>query len=114
MIWASHRDAVEQTRSGCRRKWNLRGKAVRISLAKAGDERFTFTAFPSAQWKALRTANALAPINQEFRRRTKTQASRPSEAAERFSLFGLLRCGQVKLRGLAGWQELTSLQGAPA
>jgi len=34
----------------------------------------------------------------------KPQASRPSEEAVRFPLFGLLRGGQVKLRGLAGWQ----------
>ena len=75
---------------------------------------FTFTVFPSSQWKALRTTNALERINQEFRRWTKTQASLPSEEAVLFLLFGLLRSGQVKLRRLVGWQELTSLQGVAA
>src|SRR5690606_2481667 len=47
----------------------------------AGDELFTFLRFPSSQWKALRTTNALERINEEFRRRTKTQASLPGQDA---------------------------------
>ena len=65
-------------------------------------------AFPVAQWKALRTTNALERINEEFRRRTKTQASLPNEEAVLLLLFGLLRSGQIKLRRLVGWQELES------
>jgi len=52
----------------------------------------------------LRTTNALERINEEFRRRTKTQASLPSEEAVLFLLFGLLRSGQVTLRRLVGWR----------
>ena len=70
------------------------------SLAEAGDELFTFLRFPSSQWKALRTTNALERINEEFRRRTKTQASLPGQDAVLLLLFGLLRSGQVKLRAL--------------
>lgn len=44
----------------------------------------------------------------EFRRRTKTQASLPSEEAVLLLLFGLLRSGQVILRRLVGWQDLTT------
>ena len=44
------------------------------------------------------------------RRRTKTQASLPSEEAVLFLLFGLLRSGQVRLRRLVGWQDLTTSQ----
>ena len=58
-----------------------------------------------SQWKALRTTNALERINEEFRRRTKTQASLPNEEAVLFLLFGLLRSGQVTLRRLVGWQR---------
>src|ERR1700682_5986040 len=75
----------------------------RHGAEEAGDELFTFTAFPSSQWKALRTTNALERINEEFRRRTKTQASLPSEEAVLFLLFVLLRSGQVRLRRLVGW-----------
>jgi putative transposase len=110
MIYAESRDAVEHTRVGFARKWKLRCKAVSASFEEAGDELFTFTAFPSSQWKALRTTNALERINEEFRRRTKTQASLPSEEAVLFLLFGLLRSGQVTLRRLVGWQDLTSPQ----
>jgi putative transposase len=110
MIYAPNREAVEQARVGFLRKWKLRCKAVSTSFEEAGDELFTFTAFPSSQWKALRTTNALERINEEFRRRTKTQASLPSEEAVLFLLFGLLRSGQVKLHRLIGWQDLTTSQ----
>jgi len=110
MIYAASREAVEQARIGFLRKWKLRCQAVSASFEEAGDELFTFAAFPASQWKALRTTNALERINEEFRRRTKTQASLPSEEAVLFLLFGLLRSGQVKLRRLIGWQEMPSLQ----
>ncbi len=108
MIYAESREAVEQARRGFARKWKLRCQAVYASLEEGGDELFTFTAFPAAQWKALRTTNALERINEEFRRRTKTQASLPNEEAVLFLLFGLLRSGQIKLRRLVGWHQLES------
>lgn len=81
MIYATSREGVEQARVGFLHKWKLRCKAVSASFEEDGDELFTFTVFPSSQWKALRTTNALERINEEFRRRTKTQASLPSEEA---------------------------------
>ena len=106
MIYAESRTAAEQARVGFVRKWKLRCQAVNASFEEAGDDLFTFTAFPVSQWKALRTTNALERINEEFRRRTKTQASLPNEEAVLLLLFGLLRSGQIKLRRLVGWQEL--------
>lgn len=113
MIYAPTREAVEQARIAFTRKWQLRCKAVSASFAEAGDELFTFIAFPMSQWKALRTTNALERINEEFRRRTKTQASLPSEEAVLFLLFGLLRSGQITLRRLVGWQDLTIVSTQP-
>jgi transposase-like protein len=113
MIYAPSREAVEQARVGFLRKWKLRCKAVSASFEEAGDELFTFTSFPSSQWKALRTTNALERINEEFRRRTKTQASLPSEEAVLFLLFGLLRSGQITLRRLVGWHDLTTISEQP-
>jgi putative transposase len=110
MIYAPSREAVEQARVGFLRKWKLRCKAVNASFEEAGDELFTFTSFPRSQWKALRTTNALERINEEFRRRTKTQASLPNEEAVLFLLFGLLRSGQITLRRLIGWRNLTNPQ----
>lgn len=108
MIYADSREAIEQARRTFARKWKLRSQAVYQSFEEAGDQLFTFTAFPATQWKALRTTNALERINEEFRRRTKTQASLPNEEAVLLLLFGLLRSGQIKLRRLVGWHELQS------
>ena len=107
MIYAEGREAVEQARRFAR-KWKLRCQAVYQSFEEAGDQLFTFTGFPLAQWKALRTTNALERINEEFLRRTKTQASLPSEEAVLHLMFGLLRSGQLKLRRMVGWYELDS------
>ena len=108
MIYAESRQAVEKARIAFLRKWKLRSQAVSTSFEEAGDDLFTFIAFPPSQWKALRTTNALERINEEFRRRTKTQASLPSEEAVLFLLFGLLRSGQIRLRRLVGWQDLAN------
>jgi putative transposase len=106
MIYADSHQAIEKARAGFVRKWKLRSQAVTTSFEEAGDELFTFTAFPISQWKALRTTNALERINEEFRRRTKTQASLPNQEAVLFLLFGLLRSGQVTLRRLVGWRDI--------
>ena len=81
-------------------------------LHEAGEDLFTFLRFPASQWKALRTTNALERINEEFRRRTKTQASLPGQDAVLLLLFGLLRTGQVKLRKMDGWKEMGSVKRA--
>jgi transposase-like protein len=106
LVYAETVTAVEQARARFLKKWRLRCPAVVESLEEAGDELFTFLRFPASQWKALRTTNALERINEEFRRRTKTQASLPSQDAVLLLLFGLLRSGQVKLRALVGYHDM--------
>jgi transposase-like protein len=106
MIYAPSAADVGRARAAFVKKWRGRCSGVVVSLQEAGEELFTFLQFPVTQWKALRTTNALERINEEFRRRTKTQASLPSEAAVLLLLFGLLRSGQVKLRKIDGWQDL--------
>ncbi len=106
MIYAETRALVDQARGRFTKKWRLRCPAVVECLQEAGDDLFTFLSFPTAQWKALRTTNALERINGEFRRRTKTQATLPSQDAVLLLLFGLLRSGQVKMRKIDGWQEM--------
>lgn len=112
MIYGETVTAVEQARTRFTKKWRLRCPAVVESLDEAGDELFTFLRFPSSQWKALRTTNALERINEEFRRRTKTQASLPSQDAVLLLLFGLLRTGQVKLRALVGHHDMEQVKKA--
>jgi transposase-like protein len=106
MIYAPTAAAVEQARAAFRRKWKLRCAPAWKSFEEAGDELFTFLRYPVSQWKALRTTNALERINEEFRRRTKTQASLPSEEAVILLLFGLVRSGQIVLRRQVGWQDM--------
>jgi putative transposase len=112
MIYAETRALVDQARLRFTKKWRLRCPSVVECLQEAGDDLFTFLRFPKAQWKALRTTNALERINGEFRRRTKTQASLPSQDAVLLLLFGLLRSGQVKLRKIDGWQDMERVQQA--
>ena len=103
---------LDQARGRFLKKWRLRCPAVIECLDEAGEDLFTFLRFPPSQWKALRTTNALERINEEFRRRTKTQASLPGQDAVLLLLFGLLRTGQVKLRKMDGWKEMGSVKRA--
>jgi len=112
MIYAETRTTVDQARARFLKKWRLRCPAVIECLEEAGDDLFTFLRFPKLQWKALRTTNALERINEEFRRRTKTQASLPSQDAVLLLLFGLMRSGQIRLRRLDGWQEMQAVKEA--
>ena len=112
MIYAEHATQVAQARTIFTKQWRLRCPGVVESLAEAGDDLFTFVRFPTAQWKALRTTNALERIHEEFRHRVKTQASLPSQDAVLLLLFGLLRSGAITLRALVGYQELA--RAAPA
>jgi transposase-like protein len=109
MVYGETREVVEKARPAFLRKWRLRSKAVVASLEEAGDELFTFLRYPTSQWKALRTTNALERINEEFRRRTKTQASLPGEDAVLLLLFGLLRSGQIVLRRIVGWKDMPAV-----
>jgi len=110
MVYADSRAAVEQERARFLHKWRLRSKAVVSSFEEAGEELFTFLQFPQSQWKALRTTNALERINEEFRRRTKTQASLPDEDSVLLLLYGLLRSGQIVLRRIDGRNDLPKPQ----
>jgi putative transposase len=106
MIYADSVDEVAKQREKFRKKWKLKCMAVLTSLEEAGDDLFTFTHFPPSQWKALRTTNAIERINEEFRRRTKTQASLPNEAAVVLLMYGLLCTGQIRLNRMVGWKDL--------
>jgi transposase-like protein len=106
MVYGKTAEEVERARRSFLKKWRVRCAVVAASLEEAGEELFTFLCFPPAQWKGLRTTNALERINEEFRRRTKTQASLPNEDAVLLLLFGLLRTGQIRLRRFDGWQDM--------
>jgi len=112
MIDAETATQVDDARKRFVRKWKLQCPAVVECFDEAGDELFTFLRFPRAQWRPLRTTNALEGINEEFGRRTKTQASLPSQDAVLLLLFGLLRSGQIRLRAIDGWHEMRAAKEA--
>ena len=79
------------------------------SLQEAGEELLTFYGFPASQHKSLRTTNAIERLQEEFRRRVKTQASLPSEKAALLVFFGLFASRQVKMRRIEGWFDLAAV-----
>src|ERR1041384_7486802 len=88
------------------RTWAKRCPGVVTSLREGGDELLTFSRFPKAQWKTLRTTNTIERLHEEFRRRVKTQGSLPSEDAALVLLFSLVASGQITLRKIDGWQKI--------
>ena len=109
MMYAEPAATVLKERAAFTKKWRLRCPPVAKSFEEAEEELFTFLRFPPTQWRGLRTTNALERINEEFRRRTKTQAMLPGEDAVLVLLFGLLMSGQIRSRKLDGWQELPAV-----
>ena len=88
------------------RKWTPRCPGVVRSLQEGGEELLTFFQFPKRQWKTLRTTNVIERLNEEFRRRVKTQGALPTEDAALVLLFGLVVSGQIRLRRLDGWRQI--------
>jgi len=88
------------------RKWSKLSAEVVKSLEEAGEELLTFMQFPESQWRALRTTNAIERLNEEFRRRTKTQGSFCNEQAALVLLFGLVAVGQIRMRKIDGHYDL--------
>ncbi|MGL4440631.1 MAG: IS256 family transposase [Bosea sp. (in: a-proteobacteria)] len=104
MIYAETAAEVEKKRKAFLRKWRLKCKAVADSLEEAGDRLFTFTRLDPAQWKAARTTNAIERLNEEFRRRIKTQTVLPCAETVPMLLWALLASGQITMRKIDGWQ----------
>jgi len=106
MIYADTAAEVEKSRKAFLRKWRLKCRAVADSLEEAGDRLFTFTRLDPSQWKAARTTNAIERLNEEFRRRIKTQAVLPCAETVPMLLWALLASGQITMRKVDGWQTL--------
>lgn len=106
MIYADTAVEVEKRCKAFLRKWRLKCKAVADSLEEAGDRLFTFTRLDPAQWKAARTTNAIERLNEEFRRRIKTQTVLPCAETVPMLLWALLASGQITMRKVDGWQTL--------
>ena len=106
IVYAPDHATAEKARDGFLAKWKKLCPSVAASLEEAGEELLTFYRFPASQHKSLRTTNAIERLQEEFRRRIKTQASLPSEKAALLLFFGLFASGQVKMRRIEGWFDL--------
>ena len=91
-------------------RWRKRCPAVAASLEEAGRELLTFYRFPEEQWKSLRTTNIIERVNEELRRRIKTQAALPSEEAVLSVLYGLVASGMVAFRRITGWRTIATMR----
>ena len=114
IVYASNRAAAERARDSFLAKWRKPCPSVAASLEEAGEELLTFYRFPASQHKSLRTTNAIERLQEEFRRRVKTQASLPSEKAALLVFFGLFASGQVKMRRIEGWFDLAAVAAVAA
>ena len=68
----------------------------------------------ASQHLSLRTTNAIERMQQEFRRRVKTQAALPSEDAVLRLFFGLWVSGQITLHRIRGYRDLGGQKEAAA
>ena len=106
MIYAEDAAAVAKKRKAFLNKWYVKCEAVAASLEEAGEQLFTFTRLPVAQWKSARTTNAIERLHEEFKRRIKTQTVLPSAETAAMLFWALLASGQIVLRKVDGWQTL--------
>lgn len=106
MMYAETSKEVLSRRKAFLRKWRLKCPAVAASLEEAGDRLFTFLRYPKAQWKSIRTTNAIERLHEEFKRRIKTQCLLPSAETAAMLFWALLASGQITLRRVDGWDTL--------
>jgi putative transposase len=109
IVYAEHERAAREAYKRFVNRWSKQCQAAVQSLQEAGDSLLTFYAFPPSQWSALRTTNAIERLNEEFRRRVKTQCSLPSENSVSILLFGLLATGNILMRKINGHQDLAQV-----
>src|SRR5512143_567079 len=106
MMYADTAQDVLAKRKAFLRKWRLKCQAVAESLEQAGERLFTFLRYPREQWKSIRTTNAIERLNEEFRRRIKTQCVLPNGETVCMLFWALLASGQIVLRRVDGWDTL--------
>jgi len=108
MIYATTPEEIAVRRKAFIRKWRLKHRAVTDSLDEAGDRLFTFARLPPSQWRSLRTTNAIERLQEEFKRRIKTQTVLPSADTAAMLFWALLASGQINMRKVDGWQTIAT------
>jgi len=88
-------------------KWRKLCPAAVRSLNEAGEQLLTFFKYPKSQWKSLRTTNVIERVQEEFRRRVKTQAALPTEDSVMLLIYGLVAGSQITMNRIHGYKDLT-------
>lgn len=102
VVYAEDRTAAETAYHDFVHKWEKLVPEVATSLQEAGFELLTFYDFPRETWRSLRTTNLIERVNEEFRRRVKTQGAFPTESAALVLLFGLIASRTIRLKSVDG------------
>jgi len=95
-------------------KWEKRLPKVVTSLREAGDELLAFYRLPQSQWKCARATNTIERLNKEFRRRVKPQGALPTVQTAEILLYGLWLTGEIKMRRIDRWQQISAIPAALA
>lgn len=106
IVYAQDEKSARQAHERFMAKWRKLCASVAKSLQEAGEELFTFYRYPPSQWKSLRTTNVIERLQEEFRRRVKTQSSLPNEAAVLILLYGLVASGFIRMKKINGHRQL--------
>jgi transposase-like protein len=59
-----------------------------------------------SHWKSARTTNAIDRLQEEFKRRSKTQPVLPTAETAAMLFWALLAAGQITMRKVDGWKTL--------
>ena len=89
-----------------RRTWATRWSAAVVCLDEAGPQLTSYTAFPVALWKGLRSTNIIERVFGEFRRRLKVQGALPTPEAVLIVMWGTLATGAIQLRRVPGYRTI--------
>lgn len=89
-----------------RRVWAERWSAAVVCLDEAGEQLVTYTRYPVALWKGLRSTNIIERVFSEFRRRLKVQGALPTPEAVLTVLWGTLATGAIQLRRVLGYRRI--------
>jgi putative transposase len=106
MIYASTLEAARTARGRFVTTWRTRAPRAVASLLEAQDDLLTFHGFPVSQHRSLRSTNVIERLNEEFRRRIKTQTACPSEASVLVLFYALLASGTVRMNKITGWMDM--------
>jgi putative transposase len=106
IVYAQDESEARRAYQRFEKKWKKDCPGVVTSLQEGGDELLTFFSYPEGMRKMLRTTNAIERLNEEFRRRVKTQGSLPNADAGLRLLYGLFVSGLITLRRIDAWKEL--------